>query len=85
MTGPAPSGRRSILVPAADGKMRFWRGTSVASQPAGGVMTLGSGLVKLMNLLTRTYKDSRSLGISRACGSGGMDGGGLTTPRFSIS
>ncbi|GIJ64134.1 hypothetical protein Vau01_116500 [Virgisporangium aurantiacum] len=36
---------RDLQVPEADGKMRFWRGTSVASQPAGGVMTLGSGLV----------------------------------------
>jgi hypothetical protein len=33
----------SITVPADDGKMRFWRGTSVAAQAAGGVATLPVG------------------------------------------
>ncbi len=33
----------SILVPAADGKMRFWRNTAIASQPAGKTATLPAG------------------------------------------
>jgi hypothetical protein len=33
----------SIQIPAADGKMRFWRNTSVASQQAGQVWTLPGG------------------------------------------
>lgn len=33
----------SISVPAADGKMRFWRNTSIATQSAGQVATLPSG------------------------------------------
>ncbi|HEX2698692.1 MAG TPA: N,N-dimethylformamidase beta subunit family domain-containing protein, partial [Acidimicrobiales bacterium] len=33
----------SIKVPEDDGKLRFWRGTSVASQPTGGVATLAAG------------------------------------------
>jgi hypothetical protein len=35
------SGTSSIQVPAEDGRMRLWRGTSVATQAAGGVATLG--------------------------------------------
>ena len=33
----------SITVPAEDGKMRLWRNTSVATQAAGGVVTLPAG------------------------------------------
>ena len=33
----------SILVPAEDGRMRFWRNTSIASLPAGQVATLPDG------------------------------------------
>ncbi len=39
------SGTVNLRVPAADGKMRFWRGTTVASQTAGATATLGSGTV----------------------------------------
>ncbi|WP_305784518.1 N,N-dimethylformamidase beta subunit family domain-containing protein [Symbioplanes lichenis] len=39
------AGTVSLRVPAADGKMRFWRGTSVATQAAGATATLGSGTV----------------------------------------
>jgi len=39
------SGTVNLQVPAADGKMRLWRNTSVATQAAGGVATLGSGTV----------------------------------------
>lgn len=35
----------SIVVPAEDGKMRFWRNTTVASQPAGGSVTLNGAEV----------------------------------------
>ena len=36
------SGTRTIAVPAADGKMRIWRGTPAASQAAGGTLLLGT-------------------------------------------
>jgi Domain of unknown function (DUF4082)/Bacterial Ig-like domain/Bacterial Ig domain len=39
------SGTVDLQVPAADGKMRFWRNTSVATQPPGATATLGSGTV----------------------------------------
>jgi methionine-rich copper-binding protein CopC len=39
------SGTVSLQVPAADGKMRLWRNTSVATQAAGAVASLGSGTV----------------------------------------
>jgi N,N-dimethylformamidase beta subunit-like, C-terminal/Domain of unknown function (DUF4082)/Bacterial Ig-like domain/Bacterial Ig domain len=39
------SGTVSLTVPAADGKMRFWRGTPVASQAAGATATLADGTV----------------------------------------
>ena len=39
------SGTVNLKVPAADGKMRFWRGTTVASQTSGATATLGSGTV----------------------------------------
>src|SRR6478752_4479944 len=39
------SGTVSLQVPAADGKMRFWRGTTVATQAAGATATLGTGTV----------------------------------------
>jgi hypothetical protein len=39
------SGTVNLQVPAADGKMRLWRNTSVATQAAGGVATLGSATV----------------------------------------
>jgi hypothetical protein len=39
------SGTVNLTVPAADGKMRFWRGTPVASQAAGATATLGSSVV----------------------------------------
>src|SRR6478735_1325551 len=39
------SGTVDLQVPAADGKLRFWRGTTVASQAAGATATLGSGTV----------------------------------------
>ena len=39
------SGTVSLKVPAADGKMRFWRGTTVATQAAGATATLGTGTV----------------------------------------
>ncbi|WP_131740499.1 DUF4082 domain-containing protein [Actinomadura roseirufa] len=35
----------ALKVPAADGKMRFWRGTAVASQAAGATMTLADQTV----------------------------------------
>jgi hypothetical protein len=41
--GTDNDGSLSIKVPAADGKMRFWRGTSVASLPANGSYTLPQG------------------------------------------
>jgi hypothetical protein len=37
------SGTVNLRVPAADGKMRFWRGTTVATQAAGATATLGTG------------------------------------------
>ena len=60
----------SIQIPAADGKMRFWRNTAVASQSAGQVATLANGTLGfewdidadngfrpagLINLSTATY------------------------------
>jgi hypothetical protein len=39
------AGTVSLQVPAADGKMRFWRGTTVASQATGATATLGTGTV----------------------------------------
>ncbi len=39
------SGTVSLKVPAADGKMRFWRGTTVATQGTGATATLGTGTV----------------------------------------
>lgn len=35
----------SIVVPAEDGQMRFWRGTTVATQPPGGSATLGGAVI----------------------------------------
>jgi hypothetical protein len=44
VNGPGPDNTNlSILVPAADGKMRFWRNTSVATLTAGQVATLPGG------------------------------------------
>ena len=37
------SGTVNLQVPAADGKMRLWRGTTVASQAAGATASLGTG------------------------------------------
>ncbi|MEV6302488.1 N,N-dimethylformamidase beta subunit family domain-containing protein [Actinoplanes sp. NPDC051861] len=37
------SGTVSLQVPAADGKMRLWRGTTVATQAAGATASLGTG------------------------------------------
>ncbi|MEU4695236.1 N,N-dimethylformamidase beta subunit family domain-containing protein [Actinoplanes sp. NPDC023714] len=37
------AGTVNLQVPAADGKMRLWRGTTVANQAAGATATLGSG------------------------------------------
>ncbi len=39
------SGTLAMTVPAADGKMRFWRNTSVANQAAGATATLTAGTV----------------------------------------
>jgi methionine-rich copper-binding protein CopC len=39
------AGTVAMTVPAADGKMRFWRNTSVATQPAGATVTLASNTV----------------------------------------
>jgi hypothetical protein len=39
------SGTVNLRVPEADGKMRFWRGTTVATQAAGATATLGTGTV----------------------------------------
>ncbi|WP_433831348.1 N,N-dimethylformamidase beta subunit family domain-containing protein [Actinoplanes sp. CA-015351] len=39
------AGTVNLQVPAADGKMRFWRGTTVATQSAGATATLGTGTV----------------------------------------
>ena len=39
------SGTVDLRVPAADGLMRFWRGSAVASQPAGATATLGDGTI----------------------------------------
>jgi len=35
----------AMVVPAEDGKMRFWRNTSVATQAAGGSVTLGGAVI----------------------------------------
>ena len=35
----------TIIVPAEDGQMRFWRNTSVATQPAGGSVTLNGAVI----------------------------------------
>jgi hypothetical protein len=44
VNGPATDNTNlSILVPAADGKMRFWRNTSIATLPAGQTATLPGG------------------------------------------
>ncbi|MEU8241822.1 DUF4082 domain-containing protein [Actinoplanes missouriensis] len=37
------AGTVNLQVPAADGKMRLWRGTTVATQSAGATATLGTG------------------------------------------
>ncbi|MEV6493045.1 N,N-dimethylformamidase beta subunit family domain-containing protein [Actinoplanes sp. NPDC051633] len=39
------AGTVNLQVPAADGKMRLWRSTTVATQAAGATATLGSGTV----------------------------------------
>src|SRR6478735_1783244 len=39
------AGTVNLQVPAADGKLRFWRGTTVAGQAAGATATLGTGTV----------------------------------------
>jgi N,N-dimethylformamidase beta subunit-like protein/uncharacterized protein DUF4082/Big-like domain-containing protein len=39
------AGTVNLQVPAADGKMRFWRNTTVATQAAGATATLGTGTV----------------------------------------
>jgi hypothetical protein len=39
------SGTVNLQVPAADGKMRLWRNTSVATQAAGATATLGTGTI----------------------------------------
>jgi hypothetical protein len=39
------TGTVNLQVPAADGKMRLWRGTTVATQAAGATATLGSGTI----------------------------------------
>ncbi|MFG1994408.1 N,N-dimethylformamidase beta subunit family domain-containing protein [Actinoplanes sp. NPDC048988] len=39
------AGTVNLQVPAADGKMRLWRGTTVATQAAGATATLGTGTV----------------------------------------
>ena len=39
------AGTVNLQVPAADGRMRFWRNTPVATQAAGATATLGSGTV----------------------------------------
>ncbi|MEV4348600.1 DUF4082 domain-containing protein [Actinoplanes sp. NPDC049596] len=39
------AGTVNLQVPAADGKMRLWRGTTVGTQAAGATATLGSGTV----------------------------------------
>jgi hypothetical protein len=39
------AGTVNLRVPAADGKMRLWRGTTVATQAAGATATLGTGTV----------------------------------------
>jgi len=45
VNGPAPddAGNLSMLVPAADGQMRYWRNTAVASQAPGATYTLPPG------------------------------------------
>jgi Domain of unknown function (DUF4082)/Mo-co oxidoreductase dimerisation domain len=44
VNGPGPDNTDlSMQVPAADGKMRFWRNTTIANQQIGGVVTLPSG------------------------------------------
>ena len=39
------SGTVNLQVPAADGKMRLWRNTTVATQSAGSTATLGSSTI----------------------------------------
>ena len=39
------SGTADMQVPAADGRMRFWRGTAIAALPAGATATLAPGTV----------------------------------------
>ena len=44
VNGPGPDNTNlSILVPAADGKMRFWRNTAIANQSSGQTWTLPAG------------------------------------------
>ena len=44
INGPGPDNTNlSIMVPAADGKMRFWRNTAVANQSTGQTCALPAG------------------------------------------
>ncbi len=40
-----PGGTESIIVPAADGRLRFWRNTDIATLPAGASATLPFGVL----------------------------------------
>ena len=85
----------SIKVPAADGKMRFWRGTAIANQTSGQTWTLPAGTLGyewdaeedngfrpggLIDLSTSTY----TLTSDYLQDYGGIYGAGVATHRLSL-
>lgn len=85
----------SILVPAADGKMRFWRNTTIATQSAGQTATLPAGTLGFewdadldngsrpagtFALSTSTYTLTQSLLLDN----GGTFGAGVVTHRMTL-
>jgi hypothetical protein len=94
-TGPDNENNQSIQVPAAEGKLRFWRGTQVAAQSAGQVWTLPAGTLGyewdaeedngfrppgLFDLSTATY----TLTTDYLQDAGGIYGAGVATHRMSL-
>lgn len=96
VNGPGDDNRDlSIKVPAADGKMRFWRNTSIATQGAGQVATLPPGTLGyewdsdvdngyrppgLVPMSAATYTLTQDLLKDY----GGTYGGGSTTHRLTL-
>lgn len=85
----------SIQVPAAEGKLRFWRNTQVAAQAAGATWTLPAGTLGyewdaevdngfrppgLFDLSTATY----TLTTDYLQDAGGLYGGGIATHHMSL-